>query len=56
MSDTWKLYDRETGAVVKTFDVSKMWESQRARLQNGLVMRVDFSRYGLDKGGDDGTE
>ena len=50
MSDTWKIVDLESGEVVKTFDVSDMWDSQRRRLQNGLVYQVDFSRYALDKG------
>ena len=53
MSDTWKLRNRESGEIVHTFDVADMDDRTRAKFFNGLVLKVDFSLYWLDKGLDE---
>lgn len=50
---TWKLYEYGTGEVVKEFDVSGMGDREKERLFDGMVMKIDFEKYGLDRGEDD---
>lgn len=50
MSAEWKLVDRESGEVVKTFDVGGMTERERGRMFDGMVRKIDFERFYLDRG------
>lgn len=53
MSDIWNLYDRETNELVDTFDVTSRSDRDKERIFSGMVYKIDFERFWLDRGNDD---
>lgn len=43
--NTLKIVSRETGDVAATFDLGSLSDSERNRLEMGLLYKVDFERY-----------